>query len=119
MTYQPSFLPPKPTPRLEEKSPRFVPKPKSLLYVVYIEMGNSGSSDTATLAFTFSGTSTIRTFEIKATQIPCSANYKPPEGCLQYHTTLAGRFQSFNFADSTSPMHLASQKYDKYLKIVL
>ena len=35
MTYQPSFLPPKPAPRLEEKSPRFVPKPKSLLQYLY------------------------------------------------------------------------------------
>ena len=41
-----------------------------------MEMGNSGSTDTATLAFTFSGTSTVRTWEIKATQIPCGASYR-------------------------------------------
>ena len=76
-----------------------------------MEMGNSGSSDTATLEFTFSGPSTIRTWELKATQIPCSSESKPPEGCLQYHTTLAGRFQTFNFAETTVPQHLASQKY--------
>ena len=75
-------------------------------------MGNSGSTDTATLAFTFSGTSTIRTWEIKATQIPCGSPVRAPEGCLQFHTTLAGRFQTFNFAETTTPMHLASQKYD-------
>ena len=74
-------------------------------------MGNSGSTDTATLTFTFSGTSTARTWEIKATQIPCAANYKPPEGCLQWHTTLSGRFQSFNFLETSTPQHLASQKY--------
>jgi len=78
---------------------------------IYMEMGNSGSSDTATLAFTFSGASTIRTWELKATQIPCGADYKPPDGCLQYHTTLSGRFQTFNFAETTTPMHLASQNY--------
>ena len=43
---------------------------------VFVEMGNSGSTDTATLAFTFSGTSTIRTWEIKATQIPCGSDYR-------------------------------------------
>jgi len=81
---------------------------------IYLEMGNSGSTDTATLAFTFSGTSTVRTWEIKATQIPCGASYRPPDGCLQYHTTLSGRFQTFNFAETTtaSQVHLSNQKYD-------
>jgi hypothetical protein len=79
---------------------------------IYMEMGNTGSTDTATLAFTFSGTSTIRTWEIKATQIPCGGSHRPPDGCLQYHTTLAGRFQTFNFAAaSTAYQHLASQEY--------
>ena len=77
-----------------------------------MEMGNS-ATDTATLAFTFSGTSTVRTWELKATQIPCGGPMRPPDGCLQYHTTLAGRFQTFNFADSSSPAHLATQKYVK------
>ena len=80
--------------------------------LVYVEMGR-GATDTATLAFTFSTTSTIRTWEIKATQIPCGASYRPPDGCLQYHTTLSGRFQTFNFAETTaaSQVHLAAQKY--------
>ena len=37
--------------------------------------------------------------------------YRQPEGCLQWHTTLTGRFQTFNFAETTTPQHLASQKY--------
>ena len=80
--------------------------------LVYVEMGR-GSTDTATLAFTFSTSSTARTWEIKATQIPCGASYRPPDGCLQYHTTLSGRFQTFNFAETTttSQVHLAAQKY--------
>lgn len=75
-----------------------------------MEMGNE-ESDTASLEFTFSGTSTIRTFEIKATQIPCASNYRAPDGCLQYHTTNTGRIMSFNYL-STDPVgqHLASQK---------
>jgi len=79
---------------------------------MYIEMGNSGTTDTAKLEFMFNGASTIRTFEIKTTQIPCSSSYKPPEGCLQWHTTLAGRFETFNFADTAKPAHLANQNYD-------
>ena len=43
---------------------------------VYVEMGNSGSTDTATLAFTFAGASTTRTWEIKATQVPCGASWR-------------------------------------------
>lgn len=77
---------------------------------VYMDMG-AGCSDTATLAFTFSGSVTIRTWEIKATQIPCGAQYDAPDGCLQYHTTLSGRFQTFNFADAMTTQHLASQNY--------
>jgi len=79
---------------------------------IYVEMGQ-GSTDTATLAFAFTGSSTARTWEIKATQIPCGANYRPPDGCLQYHTTLSGRFQTFNFAETTttSQIHLAAQNY--------
>ena len=43
---------------------------------------------------------------------------RQPEGCLQWHTTLTGRFQTFNFAETTTPQHLASQKYAKnYLNL--
>ena len=38
-------------------------------------------------------------------------HYRQPEGCLQYHTTLTGRFQTFNFEESTNPVHLANQEY--------
>merc|ERR1719362_50633 len=76
---------------------------------IYMEMGNS-ATDTATLAFTFSGTSTVRTWELKATQIPCGSPVRPPDGCLQYHTTLQGRFQTFNFAETTTLSHLDATK---------
>ena len=59
-----------------------------------------------------SAASTIRQFEVKVTQIPCAANYRPPSGCFQYHEGLTGRFQTFNFQDSASPLHLANQNYD-------
>ena len=76
---------------------------------VYMDMGNQ-NSNTATVAFTFSGTSTTRQWDIKVTQIPCHGSTKPPSGCLQYHTDLAGRIKTFNFDDSSDAAHLASQE---------
>ena len=73
-------------------------------------MGHTSTSQ-ATVSFTFSGASTTRVWEIKTTQIPCGASYRAPEGCLQYHTGLTGRLTTFNFLDSTTPQHLASQSY--------
>lgn len=68
---------------------------------MYIDLG-ALSTDTATLAFTFgTTTSTVRTWEIKISQIPCYSLSRPPFGCLQYWTTLVGRFTTFNFLTST------------------
>jgi len=76
---------------------------------IYIDIG-AANSDTATVAFTIGTTSsTSRIWDIKVAQIPCGANYAPPDGCLQYQTGLTGRFSSFNWADSTTAVHLASQ----------
>jgi len=78
---------------------------------VYYELG-TGNSATATLNFNFgSAASSIRQFEVKVTQIPCAASYRPPSGCFQYHQGLTGRFQTFNFQD-TATQHLANQNYD-------
>jgi hypothetical protein len=68
---------------------------------IYIDIGNT-ATDTATLAFSFTGTSTVRTWEIKVSQITCSNLNRPPTGCLQYYTTLVGRIMSFNFKSTTS-----------------
>jgi hypothetical protein len=75
-----------------------------------MDMGTA-STGTSTLDFTFSGTSSsTRQWEIKATQIPCASNVRPASGCLQYHTGLTGRFETFNFQDASSQIHLASQR---------
>ena len=69
------------------------------------------STDTAVLDFTFAtSTSTSRQWEIKATQIPCGASFAEPAGCLQYHTTLTGTIQSFNYQNSGVRQHLANQE---------
>ena len=39
--------------------------------LVYINMG-SGSSDTATLDFSFTGVNSARAWEVKVTQLPCN-----------------------------------------------
>merc|ERR1712223_231114 len=76
---------------------------------IYVDIG-SGSSDTATLAFAFTGSSTSRKWDIKVAQIPCSQTYSPPAGCLQYSTGMTGQITTFNFANSAGP-HLPNQNY--------
>jgi len=77
---------------------------------MYIDFGTD-IADTVSLNFAFTGTSTVRTWEIKASQIECSSALRPPAGCLQYFTTLSGRITTFNFLDDTTT-HLASQDYN-------
>lgn len=64
---------------------------------IYLDLGRQ-SSDSATLAFTFTGAFS-RYWDIKVTQIPCNVNYDPPNGCLQYHTGIDGRFTTFNWGN--------------------
>jgi len=78
---------------------------------IYMDMG-AASTATATVAFTFAGASTTRMWEIKATQIPCAANYRPTSGCLQYHNGITGRFTTFNFANTATQSHLRNQNYN-------
>ena len=79
---------------------------------IYVEMG-AANSDAASLQFSWgAAASTIRNFEIKATQIPCGAQYGAPPGCLQYHTTLTGTITTFNWQNTNPVQHLANQRYD-------
>merc|ERR1739844_101049 len=80
---------------------------------MYIHTGPD-SGVTATLAFTFSGTSTERTWEIKVSQIECGSRSMPQDGCLQWHTGTSGEFKTFNYDESSSTeySHLASQDYN-------
>lgn len=77
---------------------------------IYIEMGATDAS-TATIDFTFAGASTIRNWEIKATQVSCFDRSRAPDGCLQYLTTNTGRLTSFNFQEPlTAGAHLGTQR---------
>jgi len=83
---------------------------------IYYELGTDTSA-TATLAFTVSSATDVaastRSFEIKVIQIPCTASYRPPSGCLQYLTGLTGTIKTFNYDATTAAdqIHLATQKY--------
>merc|ERR1712203_1186443 len=80
---------------------------------MYISVGPA-SGVTASLAFSFSGTSTERTWEIKVSQIECGTKQLPQDGCLQWFTGISGEFKTFNYDESSSTeyMHLASQDYN-------
>ena len=73
---------------------------------VYVEVGKDAGA-TATLAFTFGTSTTVsRLWEIKVTQIECSNRGRPTDsGCLQYHTGISGRIESFNFKQSSTALH--------------
>merc|ERR1711884_932439 len=55
-------------------------------------------------------TTTTAAFTIKITQIKCNAKNKAPEGCLQYFTSSAGQFQTYNY-NAGAGRHLANQDY--------
>lgn len=74
---------------------------------MYIDMGR-GNGDSSTLQFTFDNMAGNRQWEIKVTQVKCGAQ-NAPDGCLQYHTGLTGRFTTFNFLP-TNDNHLAEQE---------
>merc|ERR1712156_719846 len=83
---------------------------------IYMDVGpDSGGYITMTFAFSTTTTTISRTWEIHVTQHECSSTSRPfDSGCLQYHTGSAGRFQSFNFAQTTTTLygHMHSQDYN-------
>ena len=75
---------------------------------MYVELGTD-SGATATLKFTFAATTAMRKYEVKVTQYRCDSPVRPPEGCLQYHTGMEGRFTTFNWEGQDG--HLQNQEY--------
>ena len=65
-----------------------------------------------TLTFSWTSTET-QTWNIQVMQIPCTAEWRPPEGCLQYFTGTTGTIQSYNYVGG---YHLASQKYSNCVR---
>lgn len=67
-----------------------------------------------TFSFTWSSTSTdTRSWNIHAMQIPCTATWKPPDGCLQYFTGTTGTVYTYNYQGG---YHLANQNYQNCIR---
>jgi len=81
---------------------------------LYLDVGKL-PSDTAMITFTFDSDVAAgdfsRFWDIKVTQIPCRSKYDPPPGCLQWHTGIDGKFETFNFPGTTTVQHLQNQDY--------
>jgi hypothetical protein len=94
---------------------------------VYIDIG-AVATDSITLMFALSNTVTLgnpvlpnsRTWDIRESQIECTNPSRPPNGCLQYYTTLTGRIMTFNFNPTGSAtslfQHLAQQEYSACIR---
>ena len=61
---------------------------------MYIDAGAYSSSQ-ALLTGAFVGTATERKWKIKVSMIECGSLALPPQGCLQYHTGIAGQVSIF------------------------
>ena len=64
---------------------------------MYVEFGAT-STDTVGLTFTYSSTTTAKTFNVLARQISCTATWRAPTDCTQYFTGAAGSVKSYNYA---------------------
>ncbi|XP_018325682.1 uncharacterized protein LOC108737362 [Agrilus planipennis] len=76
---------------------------------MYINAGN-GISNPITLSIVTSGSSFSRSWKIRISQIPCNAQYKADDNCLQYHTGVSGQMKSFNYG-VTDGRQLSNQDY--------
>ncbi|XP_037082262.1 uncharacterized protein LOC119102918 [Pollicipes pollicipes] len=77
---------------------------------MYIDAGVQGTDSPITLSIVTSGTSFARTWKIRVSQIHCNELYTAEPSCLQYHTGVSGKIQSFNF-DFTNGNQLSNQDY--------
>jgi len=84
---------------------------------IYVPMGEVGSTTSATVEFTTTGTASVsRNWNILVSQIPCSKSYTPPSGCLQYFTGTSGKIKTFNFDGGDTTTHLANQNYQACIR---
>lgn len=77
---------------------------------LYIDVGQE-ASQTATIDFKMKADGGQQLYDIKVTQIECGSTSAPPNGCLQYFTTVSGQFKTFNFDGPTTGTHLKEQDY--------
>ena len=78
---------------------------------MYVEVG-SLAADSVSLAFSVAGTTNDQ-WNIRVSQIPCSANYRAPTNCVKYFTGSSGTVTSYGFTGNTL---LQSQNYDSCIR---
>jgi len=64
---------------------------------MYVDAGPS--SGNIKINIVTSGDSFARKWKIKISQIPCNAQYRAGDSCLQHFTGMSGRIKSFNYGD--------------------
>ena len=69
---------------------------------MYIDAGAYSTSE-ATLSAAFVGTATARKWKIKVSMVECGSLALPPQGCLQYHTGIAGQVILEQYIAKLSP----------------
>ncbi|XP_023331656.1 uncharacterized protein LOC111703824 [Eurytemora carolleeae] len=65
------------------------------------------------LTFSWTSTSSKRSWDMKISQIPCDVSWKPPAGCLQHFTGTTGTVYSYNYLGG---VHLANQQYTNCIR---
>lgn len=80
-------------------------------YHMYLETGTT-STDTATLSF-YLGSTGSRQWNIKVTQISCTADWRVPAGCVQYYTGVSNNVVSYGHG---SGQLLQRQNYDNCVR---
>lgn len=75
---------------------------------MYIDAGPS--SGNIKINIVTSGESFARKWKVKISQIPCNAQYRATDSCLQYFTGMSGRIKSFNYGDPS----LVNTEYMEY-----
>ncbi|XP_023330808.1 uncharacterized protein LOC111703166 [Eurytemora carolleeae] len=78
---------------------------------MYVETGAT-DGDTVSLAFSVIGT-TNNQWNVRVSQIPCSASYRAPSQCVKYFTGTKGTVTSYGFAGNTQ---LTSQNYESCVR---
>ncbi|XP_023321599.1 uncharacterized protein LOC111696274 [Eurytemora carolleeae] len=78
---------------------------------MYVETGAT-DGDTVSLAFLVTGTSNDQ-WNVKVSQIPCSASYRAPSNCVKYFTGSSGTVTSYGFPGDTQ---LTSQNYESCIR---
>lgn len=61
------------------------------------------------IEFRWTGSSSLRSFDIRISQYACDSTWKAPAGCTQWYTGTSGSVYSYNWQGG---VHLANQRYD-------